>query len=276
MSAVDIHSGPIGEVRLASASKGAALTTTATFTSFPTGTNYLTLQPRNAATAVVVRYALNPYLVIIKTTDSLAAVANLTVASETLQDNDTATELSISQLDTIANGDALYIGAHTPFRGAGVIMGSTTNDTASVLTVKYRKSDDTWADISATDGTDVGGDTLKQTGEVTWTLPTDWIARSLVDIGDTSLTAPAELRESALFWTRWEVSVQIDADVTVTGMQSMNRSTSYGEFLVNTGKEFRIYKGIGGIGCIEHLTDAGTANLLVEAAVLGVAGKFKD
>ena len=75
MSQVDTHSGPLGEVRIAGASKGVALTTTAAFTAFPPGTNYLTLMSRNAASAVVVRYALNPDLLVLKTPASLAAAA---------------------------------------------------------------------------------------------------------------------------------------------------------------------------------------------------------
>lgn len=276
--AQDIVAGPIGEMRVASTtSGGTALTTTASFTSFFRGTSFIRLMPRNVVTAVVIRYALNPWLSVLKTTDALAAVANLTDASENLQDNDTATTLSMNSFDTAANNNYLYVGSHIPFRGARTIIGNT-NGTASVLTVKYWKNDDTWADTSATDGTASGGATLAQTGNVSWTLPTDWKRATIADIGDTTIAVVARpsILVQPLFWTRWEVSVALDATVTITGMQAMNRSTTYDELDVSLGAEMRIRRGLNGVGCIEHLTDAGTANLIVSCGALGADAKLAD
>lgn len=273
MSAVDNHAGPIGEVRRAGVASGVALTATAALTAFPTGTTYLTLLPRNAATAVVVRYALNPYLVVLKATDLLATIAAITDVSENMQDADTATLLTLDSFDTIANLDAIYVGSHIPFRGVDVV-GGNFNGTSSVLTVKYWNGS-SWTDISDTDGTISSGATFGQNGQVTWTLPSAWVARTLVDIGDATPLGGLHLADP-LYWTRWEVSVALDSSVTVTAMLALNRSTNYAEFPVNIGKELRVHKGRGGIGCIEALTNAGTANLVIEAAALGVGGKFKD
>lgn len=281
MSGVDIHAGPIGEVRAASTtSGGTALTTTASFIAFPTGTRYLTLIPRNVVTAVVVRYALNPYLIVFKTTDALAAAGNLTEASEALQDSDTGTSLSMNSFNTAANNNYLYIGSHAPFRGVRVIIGNTNSAGGSTATVKYRKSDATWANITATDGTK-STDTFRQTGDITWTVPTDWIARSIASIMATDSVAimasavqPWYLTESEMYWVRYETDTLFDATVTATGMLAMARSTTYGEFSVDVGKEFRIHKGHHGTGCLEALTDAGTCSLIVEAATLGVGSKF--
>lgn len=294
MPSVDTHAGPLGEVRTASSANGTALTTTAAFISLPTGTNYVTLIPRNAATAVVYRYSLNPYLIVFKTTDALAAIANLTEASEALQDGDTDTSLSMNSFGTFAAGDALFVGAYVPFRGVRVIIGDTNSVGASDLTVKYRKSDNTWATISATDGTD-STDTFRQTGNVYWTVPTDWIARSIKSIQDLvgtwlvtdmdttagALTLPKQetlpwyITDPNIYWTRWETSATFDSTVTATGMQAMNRSTTYAELPINIGDSLRVARGPGGLGCIEALTDAGTANLIVRAATLGTGSRFK-
>ena len=264
-----VVSGAAGEVRGAGASKGVALTTTAAFTALPLGTNYVTLMPRNAATAVVVRYALNPWLIIVKTTDAFAAVGNATDYSEEAQDGSTATLVTLSSLSTAANDDYLYVGAHVPFRGVDIDV-NATNGNASVLTVKYRKNDNTWADITATDGTTSGGATLAQDGTVTWTVPTDWLSASLRSIGADGFNPNV-----ALYWTRWEVSAALDASVTLSHMLALNRSTTYAEFPTSLGKEFFIKQGVGGTGCIEALTDAGTANLVIEAATLNTETKFR-
>ena len=272
----DIVSAPLGEVRVSStADGGTALTTTAAFVAFPVGTDYVILTPRNFSTAVVCKYSLNPFLTVLKTTDALVAASNITDGSKNVQDGDTGTSLSLNSFSTAANSDFIYVGSHIPFRGVRVIIGNTNAGSASVLTVKYRKSDNTWADISVTDGTSSGGKTFAQTGNVTWTLPTDWIARSLVSIGDTTLVAPAILNEPEMYWTRWETDVVFDSTVTATGMLAMNRVTTYDEIPAGMSADFRIKSHQHrGIGCVEALTDAGTANLIVSVAVTGVGGKF--
>ena len=279
MSGVDSHAGPLGEVRIAGAANGVALTTTAAFTSLPRGTEYVSIIPRNAVTAVVYRYMLNPYLTVFKTTDALLTAAAITEASADVQDGDTATSIDLSSLGAAAAGDFVYIGSHVPIRGIRIIIGDT-NSTASVMTVKYRKSDDTWADITATDGTASAGATFAQTGNITWTVPTDAIARSLqaISVTDAATVLAVALQPwfmvKPMYWYRIEVSVALDASVTVTGMQSMNRSTAYAELPVDVGDSFRIAQVPGGTGCIEALTDAGTANLLIRAATLGVGSNF--
>ena len=132
----DIQAAPFGEIRLAGAANGVALSTTAAFTPFPIGSQYLILSPRNFATAVVARYSLNPFLIVLKTTDALVAASNATDASRNMQDGDTGTSLSLNSFDTAANGDYIYVGSHIPFRGVRVIIGSA-NAVATTLTVKY-------------------------------------------------------------------------------------------------------------------------------------------
>lgn len=262
-----VVSGAVGEVRGAGAAGGVALSTAASFTALPLGTNYVTLLPRNAVTAVVVRYALNPWLIIIKTTDAFASVG--TDYSEEAQDGSTSTSVTLSSLSTAANLNYLYVGAHLPFRGVNIDVDGT-NSNASLLTVKYWKSDSTWADISATNGTASGGATFAVDGNVTWTVPSDWLASSL-----RTISADGFSLNVTLYWTRWEVSAALDASVTLDHMLAMNRSTTYAEFGTSLGKEFLIKQGHGGTGCIEALTDAGTANLVIEAATLNAESKFR-
>jgi hypothetical protein len=91
--------------------------------------------------------------------------------------------------------------------------------------VKYRKSDNSWADISKTDGTASGGATFAVDGNVTWTMPTDWIPCKLTDTGAIGTAVPNS--GSMLYWTRWEVSVALDSSTTLNSMMALSRSTAY-------------------------------------------------
>ena len=59
-----------GEVRLAGAANGVALSTTAAITSLIPGTQWVGLTPRNFSTAVVARFSINPYLTVLDTRDN--------------------------------------------------------------------------------------------------------------------------------------------------------------------------------------------------------------
>ncbi len=77
-----------------------------------------------------------------------------------------------------ADVDFLYIGCAVPFRGVRVNV-NAANGTASVLVATYRKSDDTWAGLTETDGTASAGAALAIDNTITWTVPTDWITFSV-------------------------------------------------------------------------------------------------
>jgi hypothetical protein len=261
--ATETVAAKFGEVRQAGASLGVSLATTAVRTQLPLGTSFISLIGRNYTTAVVVRFLLNPYLTVLKTTDALVTQANITDLSTSLQDASTATTVNLSSLDTAANLNFLYVGCHVPYLGVEVDV-TNTNSTASVLTVKYRKSDNTWASITATDGTDAAGATFGQDGNVTWTMPTDWISARLRDTGDTGLNIGIGSEE--LFWTRWEVSAALDASVSVAAMTSINRSTGYIELPTGVPWEQGIKTGPGGVAAVQALGDAGTSFLLINCA----------
>lgn len=272
--ATETRAAPMGEVRIAStAGGGTALTSTATRIPLLRNTKFIEMIPRNFSTAVVVKYNFNPYLYILKTTDLLAAEANITDYSDNAQDNSTSTDVTLSSLGTLAQSDAVYVGSWTPFGGV-VIDVDAANGNASVLTVTYWKSDSTWADISATDGTDNGGASMGQDGSVTWTVPSDWVAEALeVAVPSTAhknlgvLTAPQ-------YWTRWVFSAALDSSTTQNSWTAINRNTDYGEMAAGQSREQGITVGPGGFFSITALTDAGTANLIVNCFTLQPPSRF--
>lgn len=248
--------GSLGDLR-GGTSTGVSLSTTAAYIALPKATKYLSLTPRNFSTAVVARIGLCPWISVLKTQDSGVTITDY---SDKAQDNDVTTDITLSSMSTAAAGDFLYVGSHIPFRGVYIDVDST-NSTASVVTVKYRKSDDTWANITATDNTASAGAALAQGGTVTWTVPTDWIPSSLIKIGD--LTSSLAGGGHHFYWTRWEWSGGLDASTTLNSMTALPQSTSYAELLANQNLETAVQFGPFGTAALEALTDAGTANLVV-------------
>ena len=106
--------------------------------------------------------------------------ANYTDYTSEATDVSAATDVVLGALDTFANGDWLAIGADIKFAGVMIAMDAADkNDTASIMDVEYWNGA-AWASVTPTDGTDVAGDTLKQSGNVTWALPEDW-AKNTID-----------------------------------------------------------------------------------------------
>lgn len=253
---VEILAGRLSEIR-GSTSTGVALSTTASFTPIPVGTHQLFLTARNFTTAVVARVAVNPRLIVLKTIDAFAtAPTDYTTAA---QDGDTATDVVLSSLDTAANNDYLFVGAHRPFRGVSVDV-DAANANASVLTVRYWDGS-AWTDISATDGTTSAGATMAQDGNVTWTVPSGWTPANLYQTGSTTVGFP--YAGNQLFWTRWTVSAALDSSTTLNSMMPMAPSTNFFELsAAGPTLEMKVENGAHGHSCIEALTDAGTANLI--------------
>ena len=260
------------EIRSAStAGGGTALTTTAVLISVPLGASWLSLTPRNFSGAVVAQFLLNPFLYVVWTTNSLGGSVGSGYATNDIslemQDGD-ATDFAISSWNTAANGGYIYVGSPLQFRGAKVTIGTTVNTQASVLTVKYWGS--SWKDITATDGTG-GATTMGSSGNVTWTVPTDWASASLNVIGDSiagSPVAKSSFSMSSCYWTRWEVGTQLDDDCNIREIRALNRSTAYAELVEGQPYSQSITtQQFGGIACVEALVNAGTGNLIVNTAV---------
>lgn len=262
----DSWSGNANELRAAStAGGGTALTTTAALVVIPDGTTHLSIAMRNFSTAVVGKVALNPYLLVYKTTDSLATAP--TDMSVNAQDGSASTLVTLSALPTFANGGAVYIGSHLMFRGMVATVVGANGNTAT-LAVKYWTGS-AFSTITPTDGTASGGKTLAATGNITWTVPTDWARQTLASIFQ-SLDTPKLVftnTQIPLYWLRCDVSAALSATVTLSGLQALNRSTAYGEIVDGSVFSGRVYKGLGGVASVEALTDAGTGNMIVNAFV---------
>lgn len=261
----------LGEIRSAStAGGGTALTTTAARIVLPIGTRWFSLTPRNFSTAVVTKFNTNPWLSVFKTTDALATDANITDYSTNAQDGSTSTDVTLSSLATLFNGGSVYVGAAVPFGGV-VVDVDAANGTTSVLTVEYWNGS-AWVTTSATDGSASGGATLAQDGSITWTVPSAWAAGTLNEITGKNLFS--ELMRENFFWTRWTVSAALDSSTTLNSMGAINRDTTYGELVSGQAFEQSCYVGTGGISSVTALTDAGTANLIVNVATRGRGARF--
>lgn len=282
----DSFAGALNEARAAStAGGGTSLTTTAAIVGLPNGTSHVAIVARNfAANATVVKVALNPYLHILKTTDSLA---NVTSYSKVGQQNPASTGVVFGALNTLANGNAMFVGSFTPFRGMAVTMSASVNAAASTLLAEYWNGS-AWVSLNATDGTANGGATFAQTGNITWTVPTAWATTLLPSVKNpvvspvTALNAEQYIQGSKsvmlpLYWTRLTVSATLTAGTTANTIFSLNRSTAYAEMVADSLLQFRTpVKGVdlNAIGCIEALTDAGTANLIVNCYTDSVFDQF--
>ena len=154
---------PVGEARVAStAGGGTALTTTAVRIVLPNKSQGAVLLPRNFSTAVVAKFATCPYLGVLKTTDDLVTATDY---SDAAQDESAATDVVLSSLGTLVQGDYLLIGSHQPFRGLAVDVDAANANAATLLAEYWNGS--AWATLSASDGTASGGATFAQDGLIT-------------------------------------------------------------------------------------------------------------
>lgn len=270
MSNVRVIEAPLQEIRAAStAGGGTALTTTLGLTSLPIGTDWISITPRNFAGAGVVKFAVNPWLTIIRTTDLLASEG--TDWSSEAQDGDT-TAIANGAFPTFANGGAIYVGSWLPFSGVMVDVG-TVNAVLSTLLVDYWNGG-AWVNITPTDGTDTGA-IFAQDGNVTWTVPTAWKKSTLNNNGAVSASSISAWTKQApylanLYWTRWsQADGALTDPSTILQMRAINRSTAYAELVSGQtfAESFPASVGaINGFASVEALTDAGTANLVINAA----------
>jgi len=271
------------------ASGGPSLSTTLKSLAIPLGAEWLSLTPRNfAAGAGTMRFALAPRLTIIVTTDLLATGVNeglaqdpTTITSFPTQDisdemqNGDQVDFALDSLDTLANLDAIFIGSPLQFGGATIDIGTGPQGSANNLTVSYWASGNDWVDISDTDNTDTGA-SFAVDGTVTWTVPTAWSKATLfgdadgVDgmINETSINEKWSRRK--LYWTRWEWSAAFDSDTDVRQIKALARNTDYAELMEGQALEMGIDPRE--VATLEVLTDAGTGNVIANAAVLGSTG----
>lgn len=258
----DSFAGPVQEIKSASALKGTDVTTTASLTVIPDGAGHIVLMPRNFSTAVVVGIGLTPYVSLLTTSDAMATITDQSVAA---QDGLSGTVVTLDDLP--AAGGAIYVGAQVPFRGLAVTIGSA-NANAAALSAEYWNGS-AWASLSITDGTDDSGATFGQTGNITWTVPAAWAQMDLESIFQSQHVALGAWLNNAtpLYWLRFAVDADLSASVEATAALALCRSTSYAGLVTGESFAARVNKGVGGVAAVEAVTDAGTANLIVDAIV---------
>ena len=266
----EILGANLGHQRIAGASKGVACTTTAAFTPFHQGTEHIDIVPRNLSTAVVVKYAFCPYLIILKADSADGLGGHLEDNTQVAQDGSTATSVTLSNF---AAGRALYVGSAIPFRGAHVDVDGANSTGSTVITVSYWNGS-AWVDTSDTDGTISGGISLAQDGAITWTVPSEWQLATLNQLaagaGETLDSSGQKWSYVNMYWTKWTWSHAMDSAVTLDHILGINESTAYAELTDSTAYEGRIHNGFGanGVAGIEALTDDGTANLIVTCSAM--------
>lgn len=118
-------------------------------------------------------------------------------------DSDTSRVAVLNSLNTLAAFNVFYVCTEVPANSLTFTM-VNLNSIASVLAGQYWKSDGTWASLAGlVDGTsETGGLTLGKSGTITWTHPPDEIPH--YQFGRTG------------YWYRFNVSVQLDATVSVS------------------------------------------------------------
>lgn len=267
-------SGPFGEIKCATLATGAPLTVSATtnvnaYTAFYPGTQFVELVGRAYSTAVVIQYAFNPWLTVLKTTDSFAAAANTTDYSANAQDNDASTDVTLSSLATTGQ---LWVGADLPFRGvfADVDGSANANNTAAATCSVFYYNGSTMAAVSGlADSTSSGSAVFAQDGAISWTVPTDWTRGKLVDIASAHPDVP--MARSSLYWVKLTFSGALDSSALLDALLAMNRSTKYASLVSGVQELFEIDRDKW--GCIEAITDAGTASLVVNC-MTARSGRF--
>lgn len=258
---------------ISTANGGTAVTTTVGTIGLLPNTDYVSIHARNFTTGVGMQFAINAFLVVVKTQD---AGATWTDYSENAQDNDAGTDVTLSSQDTLANGDALFVGSHLPFRGADIKVDATNSaGSNTVLTVWYWNGT-IWTDTGDTDGTIASSKSLGQSGTVTWTVPSAWTSEHLLTIlknqaDPFSGTPPVVVPNwsNAMYWTRWTWSAALDSSVTLDSMHMLNRSVAYSELAANQTFEMAANYGRGGFGSVELKMTTGTSNAIVNVGTNG-------
>jgi hypothetical protein len=113
------------------------------------------------------------------------------------------TELSKADVP-MSPGDSLYIGYYLPFNQVEITPYSDNNANSSILLAEYWNGE-MWAGLTVVDGTTVDGKTFSTKGKVSWTEPSDWRSRIILD---------ASFPRG--YWVRFSVSGPLAANAAVS------------------------------------------------------------
>ncbi len=179
-------------------------------------------------------------LAVFKTTDGGATYTDYTAAAT---DENPATHVAVSSLDTVANGDWVVVGDVIPFTGVSIDMDANVNANVASLTVEYWDGS-SWSSVAGlSDGTASGGATLAQDGEITFTEPADW--------------KPSSVNKVRAFWTRLSVSAVLDASTDIDEVEV--REPRKADFFLVVGNQLRRVSAEGGAPLFSSSTVGGTA-----------------
>ena len=145
-----------------------------------------------------------------------------------LTDRNTATD-SGTLLSGMTALDALYICLSRSARGIGLDVGNL-NAVVAALTVDYYDVARNWTSLSATDGTQTGGNTtLGEDGLVTWTVPNParWVAQRLNDSAGPALGLPASMKAHGVW-------IRLTVNATLTSPTSINEISALANINVDT------------------------------------------
>ena len=162
-------------------------------------------------------------------------------------------------LDSSTTSDFLYLCFAEPVGGIRVTIGAANGSTATVAAT-YRKNDDTWANLSPTDGTASGGATLAQTGSITWSAVTDWKAAQLVG-PQGIVTTESEHPTAKGFWMRLAWGGALDSDTEISDIWGLNDATTRGYFQSGTDYSLSFDRRV--IGAIEVILASSTDTMQI-------------
>ena len=213
------------------------------------------------------RLHINPALRDVNFYDASASEGSRFVKGSLLQNltDRTSSTGTGTSLDSSTTSDFLYLMFSDVIGGIRVVV-TSANGTSSTLAATYRKNDDTWANLSPTDGTASGGATLAQTGSVTWTAPSDWKSSSLSEIftnagGAVSGSAPPGSDPSSArgFWMRLAWGTALDSDTEIQEIWALNKDANRAYFRGGTDYSFSFdrYR----TGSIEVILGSSTSTL---------------
>ncbi len=262
---IPVWDGELGEVVAVTASGGGTALTNGTPTFIPVheGTSHIFVTASAVSGgANVVQFTINPYLSIYKTGNNLTTETDY---SQVAQQVNPLSSVVLDILNTLASGGYIIVGSHIPFRGVNVTVG-TANTNVSTLSVKYWNGT-SFVTATPTDGTSSAGATFAVSGNITWTVPTDWKLAALTDVG-LNISGAITRTTQPMYWTQWTVSAQLSATVRLSQMLSMSRfGAAYAELLAGQNFSAGFVKGVGHQGCIEATVGpAGTGNIIVNTS----------
>jgi hypothetical protein len=172
-----------------------------------------------------------------------------------------STHVTLSSLNTAANGDYWYVGSRQEFGGVYIDVDGT-NDTASTMTGYYYGA--TWTNLSITDGTSDGTDCLKNDGYVYWTIPTSpkWKPMKLTELFPNADSAAKEwFPDYPLYVVRFQVSSAIDSSVTLDEVAVVDCAITYPYGFFRASTEYAYYINPDEVGALAVYDTAGSKTL---------------